>query len=326
LKKVLIVRFSSIGDIVLTSPLLRQLSHRGDIEVHYLTKKAFLPLLEANPYINRIWSIEKSVSEILPALRNERFDLIIDLHRNIRSTILLLALRRPFRRFRKLNFRKWLLVKLKINLLPKLHVVDRYLAAAGELVINDDQGLDYFIPPEQEIDLRTRFPELLPGYYCLSVGSLHRTKQIPVGLAAEIIGEAALPVVLLGATADRPKGEEITAICSAGKAINLCGQLSLGQSASMIRQCNGLISSDTGLMHIGAALRKKVISVWGNTVPDFGMSPYFPKKIKNLSVIIEVEGLSCRPCSKLGYEQCPKGHFRCMNDIRVDQIAPHIKT
>ena len=103
-----------------------------------------------------------------------------------------------------------------------------------------------------------------------------------------------------------------------GKVYNACGRFSINQSASLVQQARVVITPDTGLMHIAAAFKKKIISVWGNTIPEFGMFPYLPDKD---SRIIQVEGLSCRPCSKIGYSSCPKKHFRCMNDIDEKQLA-----
>jgi len=99
--------------------------------------------------------------------------------------------------------------------------------------------------------------------------------------------------------------------------VNACGRFSINQSASVIQQAAWVVTSDTGMMHIASAFNKKIISVWGNTVPEFGMGPYLPAPE---SSILEVKGLECRPCSKLGYRQCPLGHFKCMNDIDTSAL------
>lgn len=126
-------------------------------------------------------------------------------------------------------------------------------------------------------------------------------------------------MVLLGGKEDYDKSSQVCDVL--GKNVfNACGKFNINQSASFVEQAIAIITTDTGLMHIAAALRKKVISVWGNTVTDFGMYPYYPKDKENYH-IIEVKNLKCRPCSKLGYKQCPKKHFRCMMDINVSKIA-----
>lgn len=125
-----------------------------------------------------------------------------------------------------------------------------------------------------------------------------------------------MPLILLGGKEDAAIAEQVYQFHK-NKTINLCGKLNLNQSASIIQQANKVITSDTGLMHIAAAFKKDIISLWGNTIPEFGMGPYLAGKD---SQILEVKGLSCRPCSKLGYKKCPKGHFKCMNDIVITEI------
>jgi ADP-heptose:LPS heptosyltransferase len=95
----------------------------------------------------------------------------------------------------------------------------------------------------------------------------------------------------------------------------------LNQSASLIRQAVAVLTNDTGLMHISAAFGKRMVSVWGNTIPAFGMYPYLPEKFKANSMIAEVKDLSCRPCSKLGFSECPEKHFNCMRLIDIDPIV-----
>ena len=148
--KILIIRFSSIGDIVLTSPVIRCLKLQTGSEIHYLTKQPFVALLKNNPHVSKVFAIDKSVGEVLPALRREKYDYIIDLHHNLRTFIL--KWRLPFVKsyaFKKLNFEKWLLTNFKINRLPKTHIVDRYLETVKSLgVKNDGQGLDFFLPED----------------------------------------------------------------------------------------------------------------------------------------------------------------------------------
>lgn len=319
--RILLIRFSSIGDIVLTSPVVRCLKQQlPGAEIHYLTKKQYLPLLSANPYVSKLWGFDNNFPELLPQLKQERFDYIVDLHKNLRSVYVTLSLLRPSGTFSKLNIRKWLLVRLKIDLMPDVHIVDRYFSAVSKLgVRNDGKGLDHFIPPDEEVDT-----EFLPlshrdGYYAFVIGAKHNTKIFPAGRVATLCARLPKPVVLLGGPEDRERATVITGLAG-GRVFNACGLFSINQSASLIRQSKKVITNDTGLMHIAAALKKPVISIWGNTVPAFGMFPYLPEGLQELSSVIEVKGLHCRPCSKLGYDTCPKKHFKCMNDIKDDQI------
>lgn len=314
MKKVLIIRFSSIGDIVLTTPVARCIKkHAPNCELHYVTKTAFKDVLVHNPYIHKLHTFSQDINEVIPALKQESFDLVVDLHRNIRSWKLKRALKRASVSFDKLNIKKWLAVRLKTKtMLPAVHIVDRYLeTVASRGVKNDGLGLDYFISETDKVNLKEKFALEKP-FTVLVVGGSYFTKQIPLNKLHEIVAKSKRPIVLLGGKGDKHIAQEVVKIHP--RVINACGELSLNQSASVIQQSELVITSDTGLMHIAAAYGKKIVSLWGNTIPEFGMSPY---KAHPESVLLEVNDLSCRPCSKLGYKSCPKKHFKCMNEIVI---------
>jgi len=320
--KILVIRFSSIGDIVLTTPVLRCLkSHYPDAEIHFMTKSANLPVLAGNPYIAKVWEFRNNFRELIPLLKAEKFSFIADLHRNLRSQYVRLCLRVPSASFNKLNVEKWLMVNLKINILPDVHIVDRYFRAVKPLgVINDGRGLDYFIPPGEEVDPGSLPDSFRNGYIAFVIGGKHNTKIVPEEKVVEICKQLRRPVILMGGKEDAARGERILGYSSNSRVMNACGKYTISQSASLVRQSECVITNDTGLMHISAAFNKPTISVWGNTIPEFGMYPYMPGDKKENSVIMEVKGLSCRPCSKLGYPQCPKKHFRCMMEQDFDAI------
>ncbi len=313
--KVLIVRFSSIGDIVLTTPIIRCMAKQG-IEVHYLTKSVYRQLLEANPYLKKIHCLKDRLREIMPTLRNEKFDHIIDLHKNLRSARVRLGMGVKSFTFDKINFQKWLAVNLKINILPKIHIVDRYFQAVKPLgIFNDGRGLDYFLPPKHS----DKVPFLAGDgpYICIAIGGAHNTKKLPWERLRDLC-RLSMPIVLIGSKGDEETGNRIaTGLDSVS---NLCGKLDFHQSAATIKHSRVVVSHDTGMMHIAAALQKPIISIWGNTIPGFGMYPYFPDSSEIASYIAEVDGLRCRPCSKIGYSSCPKGHFRCMQDQDIPSI------
>jgi ADP-heptose:LPS heptosyltransferase len=318
--KVLILRFSSIGDIVLTSPIVRCLKAQvKDIEIHFLTKQAFASIVDANPSITKVFTIQKKVSEVLTQLKKENYDYVIDLHHNLRTKQVIWGLQRPAKSFPKLNFKKWLLVQLKINKMPVLHIVDRYFKSTQHFNIkNDLKGLDFFIPEKDHVKLKelpTRFSQ---GFIALVIGAQHFTKRMPNSKIIELCQLLPLPIVLIGGKED-VNNAKIIEQALGNKVFNACGKYNLFQSASIIKQSNLVISHDTGMMHIAAAFNKKIISVWGNTVPEFGMYPYMPTHQED-SFLAEVNNLSCRPCSKIGKTSCPKGHFKCMNEIDIDAI------
>jgi len=320
IKKILLVRFSSIGDIVLTTPVIRCLKAQlPGAELHYLTKEQYASLLSHNPYLSKIWRYNKNFSELIPLLKAESFDFIIDLHKNIRSRYILFRLFRPFGTFPKLDLRKWMIVHFRADLLPRVHVVDRYFNAVKRLrVVNDGKGLDYFIPDGEEVNLASLPGDFTLGYIAFVIGGKHVTKIFPEEKVVEVCRGVSKPVILLGGKEDEERGRRIAAKAGAS-VFNGCNRFTLDQSASLIRQADKVITNDTGLMHIAAAFGKTILSVWGNTIPEFGMYPYLTGKEQSRSGIYEVKGLSCRPCSKIGYDRCPKGHFRCMTD--QDSVA-----
>jgi len=322
-EKILIIRFSSIGDIVLTTPVVRCLKEQapGGAEIHYLTKQQYAPLLAGNPHISHIHTIRSAIGEVIPALRAEHFDHIVDLHRNFRSIGVWFRLRVPRTSFKKLNIRKWLLVTFKINLLPDRHVVDRYFGAVASLGIkNDGRGLDYFISGADDAGALPLKGLPSSAYIAFVIGARYPTKCLPADMAAGVCRRLNRTVVLLGGQEDREKGDWIREQ-GGDHVINACGLLTFSQSARVIRQAAKVITNDTGMMHIAAAFNKPILSLWGNTVPAFGMTPYLPHDAAAVPVLLEVKGLSCRPCSKLGYEKCPRGHFNCMRQLPAEDIV-----
>jgi ADP-heptose:LPS heptosyltransferase len=325
MKKILVIRFSSIGDIVLTTPVVRCLKNTPGLqaEVHFATKKQFAGILEANPHIDLVHVLDGSLSDLIRRLRAERFDYVVDLHNNLRSNAIRLALGKPSRGFSKLNVSKWLLTNFKVNRLPDLHIVDRYMVAARRLgVKNDGKGLDFFLPMAEQ-----GFPKSIPtafrkGFVAFVIGGKHFTKRLPNEKIIGICTALKKPVVLLGGKEDLENGHAIQSACGP-LVFNGCGLFTLNQSAFLVRESDVVVTHDTGLMHIAAAFNKRVISVWGNTVPQFGMYPYMPEHPER-SELVGVDGLSCRPCSKIGYDKCPKGHFDCMKKISADGVAERV--
>lgn len=320
--KVLIIRFSSIGDIVLCSPVIRAMKLQANANVHFLTKNSYKSLLTSNPHIDKVFSFEEELNEVREALIAENYDFVVDLHRNLRSSMVKKWLKVPSGTFSKLNIPKWLLVNAKINRMPDLHIVDRYFQAISkfEMVQNDGQGLDYYIPENQEIDLSLYSEGLLheKKFIVVVLGATYFTKRIPKDKAIEIAKKIEQPVVLVGGPEEYELGIEIAQ--ESDNVINTCGTMTLNQSASLVRQCAGVVTGDTGMMHIAAAFKKPVAMIWGNTVPDFGMGPYMTE-----TKHFEVSDLKCRPCSKLGHHKCPKGHFRCMKEQDITSILAFVE-
>ena len=323
--KILIIRFSSIGDIVLTTPVIRCLKQQlPDAEIHYLTKYAYRAIVEYNPYLDKVHFLNDDVAPVIEDLKKENFDYIIDLHHNLRTMKVKRALHKvPSYSFNKLNIQKWFFTALKINMMPDVHIVDRYLKTVQKLgVRNDGKGLDYFIPERDKVPDNDIPAAQSLGYVGIVIGAAHSTKKLPIKKLQELCAKINHPIVLMGGSEDRDIGNEIAAIDKV-KIYNSCGKFSINESADLVRRARVIITHDTGLMHIAAAFKKPVISIWGNTVPAFGMAPYYGNALV-ANDIFEVKGLWCRPCSKIGFDRCPLGHFKCMTKQDMDTLATKV--
>jgi len=326
--KILVVRFSSIGDIVLTTPVVGAIARQLDqVVIHYLTKKQFEPLLVAHPKIQKVHSFEKSLSEVIDTIKEERYDLLIDLHNNLRTFLLKRKIQIAHRSFRKLNIQKWLLVHFHYRGMPNLHVVDRYFETVHHIgVINDFRSCELFLSKEEIVDIQLRWRISPKTYLAVAIGAQFATKMMPVALLVDILSAIECPIILLGGVHDRERSLQIVEglIDRRHPIVNAVDKLSLMESASVVAQAGVLLTHDTGLMHIATAFDVPIVSVWGNTVPDLGMVPYYPKNAERYS-IHEVEKLSCRPCSKIGHARCPKKHFHCMTMQNVAAIRSAIQ-
>ncbi len=304
---------------MLTTPIIRCVKKQLGAEIHYLIKPTFAHVIHENPYVDQIHHLKENLQDTINVLKAEKFDLVIDLQKNLKSYKISTALSCKTIRFDKMNISKWMAVNLKINRLPnEKHLVDRYFESLQDLGVKDDgQGLDYFIMPEDEYDAQ----ELVGGihYQVLVLGATYFTKRIPKEKCDEIIATYEKHTILLG-------GKDVAEIAAKlsnefpEKVINNCGKIGLGVSAGIIKHAERVVTGDTGLMHIAAALQKKIVVLWGNTIPEFGMFPFYGFKNQVKHINLQVENLSCRPCSKLGYDHCPKGHFKCMLDINLTNL------
>lgn len=325
MKKILVIRFSSIGDIVLTTPVVRCLKNQlEDIELHVLTKKKFSSLFKKNTYVDKVFEFDASLKDNIKELKAENYDYVVDLQKNKRSKRVTSSLRCPHSSFPKLNFKKFLLTAFKLNLMPDIHIVDRYFEAVRELgVKNDMKGLDFFISEENHYDISKLPSAFQNGFHAFVIGGTYKTKILPAVKIVEVIKKLQEPVVLLGGPDDVERANEVLSAVNEN-VVSLAGKINLEQSAYLVKIAKSVLTNDTGLMHIAAAFHKNIVSVWGNTVPELGMYPYLPNE-KEKCHIVERKDIRCRPCSKLGFKDCPKKHFRCMMEIDADVVAEKLK-
>jgi ADP-heptose:LPS heptosyltransferase len=308
--KILVIRFSAIGDILLTFPVVEALVDKyPSAEIHFLTKPSNEPVLDLLSNKVQPRFLQESIVQTAKQLRGERYDLVIDLHNNLRTFLLqVLLMKGSWHRFRKLNFQKWLFTAFKWNTLPKVHVVDRYAQAASVSPASVNLAVS-----------NTNVVESLPSHYVAWVlGATFSTKQFPLSKLIETIERLEMPIVLLGGEKENPLASSLQAHFPS--LISYVGKTSLSEAALVLSKAKVVVTNDTGLMHLAAFYAKPMVCIWGNTVPAFGMYPYQSAPVFHA----QVSDLSCRPCSKIGHNTCPKGHFQCMLNQHSVEISEQI--
>jgi len=323
--KVLVIRFSSIGDIVLTTAAIRCLKLQiPNVEVHFLTKEKFKNVSVANAYIDKFHYYKNDLSTLAAELRNEDFDYIIDLHKNLRTYLLRLRLmtaKALWFSYHKLSIQKFILTKLKINVMPERHISLRCIDAMKQLgVIDDGKGLDYFIPDNECIKDEDLPHGHLFGYVAIVIGATHNTKKLPVYKLQEICTQINYPIVLIGGREDAEEGAAIASV-NPEKIFNACGKFSLNESADLVRKAKLVISHDTGLQYVACAFQKPVLAIWGGTSPKLQVEPFYGTGNNSMHKNFIVQDLPCQPCSNYGTKKCPRGHFKCMKDQNTALIA-----
>lgn len=314
--KILVIRFSSLGDIIYTTPVVRCLKKQiPDAEIHFLTKTAFKYIYEGNPYADKLLYLKPALSETIAEIKSEHYDYIIDLHNNLRTFLIKTKTGIKASTYKKQPVLKWLSLKFRLKLIEPIPLVDRYMKTVAFLgVKNDEQPIDYYIKGNYQID------KLLPiafrsKYSVFIIGATHFTKRLPNSKIINICNNLSNPVVLLGGKDVEMNGVEIESGCS--HVYNACGKTNLDESVFLLANADCVIGFDTGLTHIAEAFSRPIVSIWGGTVPELlGVQPY---KVKN--VLVAGVNIDCRPCSKFGLEKCPKGHFKCMNDMPENEIV-----
>jgi len=313
--KILVIRFSSMGDIIYTTPVVRCLKQLPGVEVHFLTKPAFKYIYDNNPYLDKLLLLKENLSDTIEEIKGEHYDYLIDLHSNLRTAIIKLRTGIKSSTYNKQRISKWLSLKFKLKLVEPVHLVDRYLKTVKFLgVVNDNLPIDYYLKKNH------RLSKLLPAshqqFIAFVIGATHFTKRMPNEKVISICKKLNLPVVLLGGNDVKANGDEI--VEAIGPYVyNACGITTLDESVFLVQKAEKVIGFDTGLTHIAEAFNKPIVSIWGSTMPELlGVQPYMVKQ----SLVAGID-LPCRPCSKFGQAACPLGHFKCMKDIDEDSIV-----
>lgn len=328
--RLLFIRFSSIGDIVFTTPAIRCAKKQiPGVEIHFLTKASMKSVMEANPYIDQFHYFSNNMEELLTQLKKEQFDYIIDLHKNFRTYKIKKALKITSLTYQKLSWQKLVLTKLHLNFLPKRHISDRCLDTLIPFNVQNDQlGLDYFIPKEAVLSSNVLPLTHQTGYIALVIGASFATKKLPYDQLYALCEKINYPIVLIGGKEDAAMGAKLMQSASA-VLFNACGKFSLHESALLVKEAKTVISHDTGFLYIACAFHKKTVAIWGATSPALQVQPYYA--VSNLTSAdgssndmffnAIVPQLSCQPCSNYGSKKCPQGHFACMRQQNLQAIA-----
>lgn len=324
--RLLFIRFSSIGDIVFTTPAIRCAKQQiPGVEIHFLTKPSMKAVTEANPYIDHFHYLDKEVNNTIAKLKDLNFDYVIDLHKNFRTYRIKRALNIPSFTYQKLSWQKFLLTKLHWNYMPHRHIADRCLDTLSSLgVVNDGIGMDYFIPTAVHLQLNAIPNSHQSGYIAMVIGASYATKKMPIEQLQALCKLIPYPIILIGGKEDAIEGDAVATV-DAPRIFNACGKFNLHESALLVKGAKTVVSHDTGFLYIACAFHKKTIAIWGATSPALEVEPYYPTAdSQEMYFNAIVPNLPCQPCSNYGTKKCPQGHFACMRQQNLEQIADKV--
>jgi ADP-heptose:LPS heptosyltransferase len=306
---ILIIRLSSLGDILLTTPVIRSLKKKfPNLQIDFILREEYKDLLKFNPYINRLFLFRKSDNDnLINDLKGLHYDLVIDLQNNLRTRKLRNSVKaKSIKKFNKKSVDKFLLVKFKINRLKNTQQIPfRYADTLGNFQL-DENGLDLFTG-----NIETTISKNENKYIGFAPGSRHFTKMWPKEYYVELgkkLNENGFAVVLFGGKDDKDICRKIEN--ELNNVVNLSNNDKILTTAVNMNECLAIVCNDSGLMHAACAVKTPVLAVYGSTVQEFGFTPF-----KNKYLIIENNNLSCRPCSHIGRNNCPEKHFKCMHEL-----------
>jgi ADP-heptose:LPS heptosyltransferase len=328
--KFLIVCFSSPATVLFLTPVIRALKVQAeDAEVHLCVKAFNQYVLADNPYVDTIYPIDPNFWKTSLLLKEERYDFVFDFENNIKSFLLSKICNAKTFRLNKRRLQSWLMTNLKINLPPTQHITERFFEVVRNFDLKqDDLGLDYFIPEQDKIPV-----EWLPlthqhNYVVVIIEAPYNTRKLSTSRLIELCDKINKPIVLIGSKNDFKEGGIVEDFFKrqsedweAGlkelnkKTIvfNACGKFSLHQYASIIKKAQHVFTYDNDFVPIASAFKRNTFLLLGNTTLQFGRYPY-----KTKYTILENNKIGCRPCSSKGYDRCPRGHFKCMNEMVFD--------
>jgi len=330
-KRILIIQTAFLGDVILTLPLIQVLKQNmSDSQIDLLCIPSVKDLLKHNPLINKLIIYDKRGEDTFGNIKSEiknNYDIVISPHRSARSSLLAFSSKAK----QRISFSKSSLSFLytdKIKYETGIHEIQRNLSLLTSLSIDEKNIIkpELFIGDEErkKIDDFLNEHNFSGNAIALAPGSVWFTKKYPkekFGRLLELLKQSNEKIFIIGGENDRELGDFLISYSQNENIINTAGKLNVLESAELIRRCRLLITNDSAPLHLANAVNTKVVSLWGATVPQFGFFPYGENDI-----IIETEGLKCRPCSIHGGDKCPIGTFICMKNIAEEKIYELVVT
>lgn len=329
---ILLINYLEFGDLIFSTPLIRNLRISFDADIYCLVKKDSAEALRGNPYISKVFFREET--RPIQIINELQIDLLIDFNNNLIDSAVFLVKGVKRIPIKSRWFNEWLAINLKIQKLSTQHYSERITSQINLPEFKADKlGLDYFIADEDEIETDWLPLEFRKDFILVCLHGKHNTRKLPLSKLIELCDRINKPIVLAGDQSDYETGNEIEKFFKRNHEdiyedglrklnkksiiLNLCGKLSRNQTASLIKKSYLVFSYDSWIIPLASALKKEIYTIWGNTVPEFGRFPFGTK-----FTIFQNTKINCRPCSFEGFQKCPKGHLKCLNEINFDFYIP----
>ncbi len=334
LSRILIIRLSSLGDIILTTPFIRALRKKfPSSEIGYVTREQYVPLIAHHPDVDHVYFLRhgdgfRELRALAEKLRAANYEHVFDLHNNVRSRFLRTLLAVPSSNICKDNLKKYILVSFHTNLFKDIvPVPERYARTASALgIVLDKDGPRVHIPThvtKRALSiLESRQKHDADRTVALCPGARHFTKKWPlekwIELARSLLEKGNTRIFLFGSKEESGYCDEIQRVFP-DTVTSFCGALSVLETAACLANCDAAVTNDSGLMHLATAVQVPVVGIFGSTVREFGFFPY-----QSRAVVVENNDISCRPCTHIGRDRCPRRHFACLNDINPKTVVQAI--
>jgi lipopolysaccharide heptosyltransferase II len=316
-KKILIIQTAFLGDVILATPVISELKRIfPNSEIDFLVRKGNESLLNNNPHLQKVFILNKSegkfksIFHLIKQLNKEKYELIINLHR-FGSSGLITTFTKASQKFgfKKNPFSFFFTKTFDHTIGNGQHEVERNLSLIKEFGAVTKKRPELY-PSEEDFSIVSQI--IQSPFYCIAPASVWYTKQLPIEKWIELINHYNQigTVYILGGKGDQELCEDIISKTISKTSINLAGQLNLLESAALMSKAKRNFVNDSGPLHIASAMNAPVTAFFCSTVTSFGFGP-----LSEDFIIREVQDLDCRPCGLHGHKTCPKGHFKCGNNI-----------